>query len=87
MAELKTNRFFHGGDYNPEQWVEYPEILEEDIRLMKEAKITMVSVGIFNATKYLWTLRGVPCGNCRSPFTPLTADQRRILEEAAERWA
>ena len=48
MAELKTNRFFHGGDYNPEQWMEYPEILEEDIRLMKEAKITMVSVGIFS---------------------------------------
>ncbi len=47
----------------------------------------MCSVGIFNATKYLWTLRGVPCGSCRSPFLPLTADQRRILEEAAQRWA
>ena len=48
MAELNPNRFFHGGDYNPEQWLEYPEILEEDIRLMKEAKITMVSIGIFS---------------------------------------
>ena len=26
----------HGGDYNPEQWLDCPEILEEDIRLMKE---------------------------------------------------
>ena len=48
MAEFRTNRFYHGGDYNPEQWLEYPEILEEDIRLMKEAKITMVSIGIFS---------------------------------------
>ena len=47
----------------------------------------MVSVGIFNATKYLWTLRGVPCGNCRRPFKPLTEQQRKILEEAAQRWA
>ena len=47
----------------------------------------MVSVGIFNAAKYLWTLRGVPCGNCRRPFGPLTEQQRKILEEAAQRWA
>ncbi len=25
----------HGGDYNPEQWLDRPDILEEDIRLMK----------------------------------------------------
>ena len=28
----------HGGDYNPEQWIEYPEILEEDLKLMNKAK-------------------------------------------------
>ena len=27
----------HGGDYNPEQWVETPEIWDEDMRLMKLA--------------------------------------------------
>ena len=27
----------HGGDYNAEQWLDRPDILEEDIRLMKEA--------------------------------------------------
>ncbi len=48
MAELRTKRFLHGGDYYPEQWLEYPDILEEDIRLMKEANITMVSLGIFS---------------------------------------
>lgn len=39
--------FLHGGDYNPDQWLKYPEILEEDIRLMKEAKVNCVSLGIF----------------------------------------
>ena len=28
--------FVHGGDYNPEQWLDRPDILEEDVRLMKE---------------------------------------------------
>ena len=37
----------HGGDYNPEQWKKHPEILEEDIRLMKKAGCNVMSVGIF----------------------------------------
>ncbi len=40
-------RFLHGGDYNPDQWLKYPEVLEEDIRLMREAKVNCVSLGIF----------------------------------------
>lgn len=40
-----------------------------------------VKVGIFNAMKYGWTVRGVDCGSCRSPFKPLTAEQRRAIEE------
>ena len=35
----------HGGDYNPEQWLDCPEILEEDIRLMKEAGVNCVTPG------------------------------------------
>ncbi|MCG7527150.1 beta-galactosidase [Streptomyces sp. OfavH-34-F] len=35
-----------GGDYNPEQWPE--EVWHEDMRLMREAGVTMVSVGIFS---------------------------------------
>ena len=27
----------HGGDYNPDQWLDWPDILEEDNRLMKLA--------------------------------------------------
>lgn len=40
-------RLWHGGDYNPEQWQEYPEVLEEDIRLMKRAHCNVLSIGIF----------------------------------------
>lgn len=43
----KFPQLLHGGDYNPDQWLDYPEILEEDIRLMKEAHVNCVSLGIF----------------------------------------
>ncbi|MBQ7170947.1 MAG: beta-galactosidase [Clostridia bacterium] len=39
--------FLHGGDYNPDQWRKYPEILQEDMRLMKLANCNTMSVGIF----------------------------------------
>jgi beta-galactosidase len=38
----------HGGDYNPEQWMNYPGIWDEDIRLMKLAHCNVVSIGIFS---------------------------------------
>lgn len=41
------HRMLHGGDYNPEQWLHRPEILDEDARLMREAGMTVASVGIF----------------------------------------
>ena len=36
----------YGGDYNPEQWS--PETWKEDVRLMHEAGVTLVSLGIFS---------------------------------------
>ncbi|MGW0533271.1 beta-galactosidase [Streptomyces sp. NPDC003032] len=39
-------RLAFGGDYNPEQWPE--TVWREDVRLMREAGVTMVSVGIFS---------------------------------------
>ena len=37
----------HGGDYNPDQWLDTPEVLAEDMRLMKLANCNEMSVGIF----------------------------------------
>lgn len=39
--------FLHGGDYNPDQWQNYPEVLKEDMRLFKLANCNSMSVGIF----------------------------------------
>lgn len=44
----KFPRLLHGGDYNPDQWLDRPDILQKDIELMKEARINCVSVGIFS---------------------------------------
>src|SRR5437762_7067824 len=35
----------YGGDYNPEQWPE--EVWPEDVRLMREAGVNLVTVGVF----------------------------------------
>ena len=43
----KFPQFLHGGDYNPDQWLKYPEILEQDVALMQKAHVNCVSVGIF----------------------------------------
>ncbi|MEU5046566.1 beta-galactosidase [Streptomyces griseorubiginosus] len=40
------SRLAFGGDYNPEQWPE--SVWDEDVRLMREAGVSMVSVGIFS---------------------------------------
>ena len=37
----------HGADYNPEQWLDMPEILERDIELMKKAGINCVYSRIY----------------------------------------
>ena len=47
-TEYKFWKILHGGDYNPEQWLEYPEILEQDLAYFKKAKINEVSLGIFS---------------------------------------
>lgn len=44
----KLLHFYHGGDYNPEQWLKYPEVLEEDIRLMKLAGCNVMTIGVFS---------------------------------------
>lgn len=46
---LNINKIYYGGDYNPEQWSE--EIWQEDMRLMREAGVNLVSLGIFSWAK------------------------------------
>ncbi len=41
----KLPRLLYGGDYNPEQWPR--EVWREDARLMREAGVNLVSLGIF----------------------------------------
>ncbi len=36
----------YGGDYNPEQWPE--DVWSEDVRLMREAGVNLVTVGVFS---------------------------------------
>lgn len=47
MPSLHLPYLAHGGDYNPDQWRDRPDILQEDIRLMKLAGCNLMSVGIF----------------------------------------
>jgi beta-galactosidase len=37
----------HGGDWNPDQWLHVPGVLEDDFRLMEKAGCNTFSVGIF----------------------------------------
>ncbi|MCU1509205.1 MAG: beta-galactosidase [Glaciihabitans sp.] len=50
MTRPKENSvIWYGGDYNPEQWPE--EVWDEDVRLMQQGGITLVSLGIFSWAK------------------------------------
>ena len=48
MKMFETTFFWHGADYNFEQWLEYPDILARDFELMKAARCNVMSVGIFS---------------------------------------
>ena len=41
-------KLLHGGDYNPEQWLDRPDILAQDIELMKKARVNTVTLGVFS---------------------------------------
>jgi beta-galactosidase len=44
-VDRPVGRLFYGGDYNPEQWPR--EVWDEDVRLMREAGVNLVTIGIF----------------------------------------
>lgn len=45
---MKNTSILHGGDYNPEQWIKYPEVIEKDFEAFKEANINTITVGMFS---------------------------------------
>jgi len=49
MTPFLPTKLLYGGDYNPEQWPE--SVWVEDARLMREAGVNVVSLGIFSWAK------------------------------------
>ena len=45
---MKLNKILYGGDYNPEQWLDTPDILERDLEFMKLAHINTITLGMFS---------------------------------------
>ncbi|WP_069997262.1 beta-galactosidase [Cellulosilyticum sp. I15G10I2] len=45
---MDYSQILYGGDYNPEQWLKYPDILEKDVLYMKKAHINTVTLGVFS---------------------------------------
>lgn len=48
---MKDGYLMHGGDYNPEQWLDMPEVFDTDIERFLEAKINTVTLGVFSWSK------------------------------------
>ncbi len=76
-----------GGDYNPDQWPE--AIWEEDVRLMQEAGINLVSLGIFSWSKlelqpgvydFAWLDR-IMTANILQELSPRNRLQKRSPDE------
>lgn len=49
LRDAARGRILFGGDYNPEQWPQ--EVWEDDARLMKEAGVNSVTLGVFSWAK------------------------------------
>ena len=46
--DFTTERMLHGGDYNPEQWLDRPDLLEKDLEMLQEAGCNTVTLGVFS---------------------------------------
>ena len=61
--KFRVSEFIHGADYNPDQWLDMPDIIEEDFRLFAPAGMNSATIGIFrgislNRRKNSTTLHG-----------------------------
>ena len=77
--KIEYGRMLHGGDYNPEQWLDRPDILKKDIEYFKKAHINTVSVGIFSRVNIEGgtIIRVWKCG-CALPSLPRVTSVVRI---------
>jgi beta-galactosidase len=50
MPPAIPSQLFYGGDYNPEQWSK--DVWLEDMRLMREAGVNLVTLGVFSVGDY-----------------------------------
>ena len=66
-----SKRTRYGGDYNPEQWPR--EVWDEDVRLMGEAGVDLVTVGVFSWAQLEPTER---CETCNSRTDKPHADEK-----------
>ena len=48
MSDKIFDYIIHGGDYNPDQWLHTPEIIDEDMRLMNLVHVNSATVSIFS---------------------------------------
>lgn len=48
LETFNRSGFLHGGDYNPEQWLDRPDILEQDIEYFHRCHINTVTLGVFS---------------------------------------
>ncbi len=47
IFDPRARGILHGADYNPDQWLHMPHIIDEDFALMKRAGANIMNVGIF----------------------------------------
>ena len=48
LLEEKRGYFLHGGDYNPGQWENMPQIIDDDMHLMKISGCNTMTLGVFS---------------------------------------
>lgn len=48
FEDMRNIGLLYGGDYYPEQWLDKPEILKQDLEYMKRAGINTVTLGVFS---------------------------------------
>ena len=54
---MQGRKLLHGGDYNPEQWLDRPDILAQDIELMKKARVNTVLISFSNGLSVIRSQR------------------------------